>query len=131
MAHFAHINPDNIVDNVIVAEQDFIDSGVVGDPAEWVQTSYNTHGGIHTDPKTKVKTKEKALRKNYAGPGDTYNKELDAFIPPMPHSGWQLNTDTCQWIPPTPCPAFKSPYYWNDAQKAWVSKEEKEEGKEV
>ena len=91
MAHFAHVNSENIVDNVIVAEQDFIDSGAVGDPAEWVQTSYNTHGGQHPEGKP--------LRYNFAGIGDTYDKDRDAFIPTKPEGdNWVLNEETCLWV---------------------------------
>ena len=102
MAHFAHINSENIVDNVIVAEQDFIDSGAVGDPDEWVQTSYNTHGGVHYQPDSRVPSDDqtKALRKNYAGIGDTYDPIRDAFIPPKPSEGeYTLNESTCLWDP--------------------------------
>ena len=81
MSHFAKINSDNIVTEVIVAEQDFIDSGAVGLASEWVQTSYNTSGGVHLDGGT-------PLRKNYAGVGDTYDATRDAFIAPKPYASW-------------------------------------------
>jgi len=74
MSHFAHIT-NGIVDNVIVAEQDFIDSGAVGEPSEWIQTSFNTVEGVHKQGGT-------PLRKNFAGVGFTYDKEKDCFIPP-------------------------------------------------
>lgn len=77
MSHFAEIDIDGNVLRVIVAEQDFIDSGVVGDPSKWVRTSYNTKGGVHNKGDT-------PLRKNYAGIGYKYDKSLDAFIPPAP-----------------------------------------------
>ena len=77
MAHFAEINNDNIVQRVIVAEQDFINSGAVGDSSRWIQTSYNTHGGQHSLGGT-------PLRKNYAGVGFTYDQDKDAFIQPKP-----------------------------------------------
>ena len=103
MSHFAHINPETSeVDQVIVAEQDFIDSGAVGNPAEWVQTSYNTHGGIHYGsdglPDGGV-----PLRKNYAGIGCTYDRDRDAFIPPRPDDGAEyiLNEETCLWEMPS------------------------------
>ena len=112
MAHFAQINENNIVINVIVAEQDVIDSGLFGDPATWIQTSYNTYGGIHTQGGI-------PLRKNYAGIDYTYDEQRDAFIPPRPyreievspnfvriepHESWLLDEDTCQWVPPVPMP---------------------------
>lgn len=93
MSHFAQIDSNNIVVNVIVAEQDFIDSGVVGDPKLWVQTSYNTYAGAH-------KLGGTPLRKNYAGVGYTYDPQRDAFIPPKPDDGeYVLNEDTCLWTP--------------------------------
>ena len=75
MAHFAQIDGNNIVAQVIVADQDVINTGMFGDPALWIQTSYNTHGGVHTQGGT-------PLRKNYAGIGYTYDEAKDAFIPP-------------------------------------------------
>lgn len=92
MAHFAEINKDGIVQRVIVAEQDFIDSGLVGvgDSQNWVQTSYNTQAGIN-------KTGGIPLRKNYAGIGYTYDKGRDAFIPPQSSADAVLNENTCLW----------------------------------
>ena len=77
MSHYAQIDENNIVINVIVAEEDFIQSGSVGDPNSWIQTSYNTYGNVHQLGGT-------PLRKNYAGIGYTYDSILDAFIPPKP-----------------------------------------------
>ena len=132
MAHFAQINENNIVINVIVAEQDVIDSGLFGDPATWIQTSYNTYGGIHIQGGI-------PLRKNYAGMGDTYDEQRDAFIPPRPYreievspnfvriepyESWQLDEDTCQWVPPIPMPTEDileaGEYYeWNEGTLCW------------
>lgn len=96
MSHFAHIVGNGTVDNVIVAEQDFINTGVLGDPSKWIQTSYNTHGGVHYgqdgNPDGGV-----ALRKNYAVIGGYYDRVRDAFIPPKPEGDWVLNEDTCLW----------------------------------
>lgn len=90
MAHFAKVE-DGIVTQVIVAEQDVIDSGLFGDG--WVQTSYNTFGGQHPEGRP--------LRKNFAGIGYTYDADRDAFIPPRPEGdGWILNEDTCLWEQP-------------------------------
>jgi hypothetical protein len=92
MSHYALIE-NGIVINVIVAEQDFIDSGAVGDPNQWIQTSYNTFMGQHLLGGT-------PLRKNYAGVGYTYDAQRDAFIPPMPEEGvWILDEETCTWRP--------------------------------
>ena len=113
MSHFAQIDANNVVVQVIVAEQDFIDSGAVGDPATWIQTSYNTLAGQHTGGGT-------PLRKNYAGIGYTYDKERDAFIPPRPRfESWILNPDTCQWEPPVPYPADDKIYIWEEALQEW------------
>ena len=89
MPHYAHINENNIVTNVIVAEESFIHSGLVGDPRNWIKTSFHTRGNWHPD--------NKPLRKNYAGVGYTYNKELDAFIAPKPAPEAVLNTETGLW----------------------------------
>lgn len=105
MGHFAKVE-DGIVTQVIVAEQDFIDTGAVGDPAAWVQTSYNTHGGVHYNPDTGEPSADqtKALRKNYAGIGMIYDSQRDAFYHPSPFPSWVLNEDTCDWDPPVPWP---------------------------
>ena len=87
MSHFAKV-VDGVVEIVLVAEQDFIDT----QEGTWVQTSYNTYGGVHSDGKT-------PLRKNYAGAGFIYDTDRDAFIPPKPSEGeWNLDEDTCLWV---------------------------------
>ena len=103
MSHFAEINNDGIVQRVIVAEQDFIDSGAVGDANN---NSHEPDGGI-------------ALRKNYAGKGFTYDKTRDAFIEPKPYPSWLLNEDTCQWNPPTPYPDDGKGYDWDEDTTSW------------
>ena len=110
MAHFARIE-NNIVQEVIVAEQDFINSGVVGDPTAWIQTSYNTHGGVHTQGGT-------PLRKNFAGEGFTYDSVRDAFIPPKPYNSWILNEDTCFWEAPVEKPSGMH-WIWNEDNLTW------------
>ena len=98
MAHFAKVE-NGIVTKVIVAEQDFIDSGAVGPAESWIQTSYNTHGGKHYDPATGLEDNGIALRKNFAGLGYTYDSTRNAFIPPQPSEGnWVLDEDTCLWV---------------------------------
>jgi len=120
MAHFAHIT-NGIVDNVIVAEQSFIDT--LPDPENWVQTSYNTYGGIYYKPnivpREPSEDQSKALRKNYAGIGHTYDPVRDAFIPPKPHASWTLNEFSCTWEPPTPMPTDGNPYYWDESTLSW------------
>lgn len=107
MSHFAKIE-NNIVTNVIVAEQEFINTldGV------WIQTSYNTRGGIHLNGGT-------PLRKNYAGIGDTYDSERDAFIAPNPAS-WILDEVTCLWQPLVAMPTDGKNYIWDELTTSWV-----------
>lgn len=111
MAHFAKVE-DGIVTEVLVIEQDVIDTGAFGDPTLWVQTSYNTHGGQHPEGRP--------LRKNYAGVGYTYDNARDAFIPPQPFASWILNETTCLWEAPTPYPIDGKSYVWDENNKNWV-----------
>ena len=112
MSHFAKVENGKVT-QVIVAEQDFIDSGAVGTPSDWVQTSYNTAGGVH-------RTGGTPLRANYAGIGYTYDKTADAFYAPQPFPSWKLNTTTYLWEAPTPYPTDGKPYSWDEATTAWV-----------
>jgi hypothetical protein len=113
MSHFAQIDDNNIVTQVIVAEQDVIDTGLFGPKEKWIQTSYNTQGGVHVLGGT-------PLRKNYAGIGYTYNAELDAFIPPKPYASWTLNETSGQWQAPTPMPVEEGKIFiWNEDTLAW------------
>lgn len=113
MSHFAEIDENNVVLRVIVAEQDFIDSGAVGDPSRWIKTSYNTLAGKHMQGGT-------PLRKNYAGIGYMYDAQRDAFIPPRPeYESWILNEETCLWEPPVPYPTDGEFYIWEEALQEW------------
>lgn len=112
MSHFAQINSDNIVLRVLVIDQETIDTGLFGDPASFIQTSYNTHGGVHTLGGT-------PLRKNYAGIGYTYDVERDAFIPPKPYFSWSLNENTCLWEAPSAYPSDGENYLWNENARIW------------
>ena len=102
MSHFAKLN-NNIVTEVIVSEQDFINSGAVGDSFLWVQTSYSG-----------------SFRKNHAAVGYTYDKSKDAFIAPKPYPSWVLVEDTCQWKAPTDMPDDGKRYEWDEDTTAWV-----------
>ena len=114
MSHFAQIDENNNVIQVLVIEQDVIDTGLFGDPASWIQTSYNTYGGVHSQGGT-------PLRKNYAGIGYTYDAGRDAFIPPKPYASWNLNEDTCLWQAPTPRPVGEGKIFvWNEETTSWV-----------
>ena len=92
MSHFAKVR-DGVVVDVIVAEPSFFQSFVDNSPGAWIQTSYNTYGGVHATGGT-------PLRMNFAGIGFTYDPTRDAFIPPRPGDNWVLNESTCLWDPP-------------------------------
>jgi hypothetical protein len=89
MGHHAKV-VNGIVTQVIVAEPEFFNTFVDSSPGEWIQTSYNTHGGQHPEGRP--------LRKNYAGIGYTYDRERDAFIPPQPEGDYALDEETCLWV---------------------------------
>jgi hypothetical protein len=118
MAHFARVNIQMLVTQVIVAEQEFIDA--LPDAGSWVQTSYNTRGGVHygQDGQPDDGT---PLRKNFAGIGFKYDVERDAFIPPRPHASWVLDEDTCWWEAPIAMPELTQEqrdagvyYFWDE-----------------
>ena len=111
MAHYAKV-VDGKVTQVIVAEQEFFDTFVDTAPGQWIQTSYNTLGGVHTLGGT-------PLRKNYAGVGFSYDAALDAFVPPQPYSSWSLNEETCLWEPPVPMPEEGGE--WDEDSQQWIS----------
>ena len=119
MAHFAKVENGKVV-QVIVAEQDFIDSGVVGHG--WVQTSYNTRGNVHYgqdgQPDGAV-----ALRGNYAGIGYVYDESNDVFYAPQPFPSWILNNQTWLWEAPVPYPNDGKLYRWDEATTSWVEVE--------
>lgn len=114
MAHYAKV-VDGLVINVIVAEPEFFETFVDSSAGEWIQTSYNTHGGVHILGGT-------PLRKNYAGVGFSYDKSRDAFIPPKPYASWLLNEDTCLWEAPVAIPT-DGQYRWDESLLNWVAVE--------
>jgi len=120
MAHFAKVN-NGIVEQVIVAEPEFFDTFVDSSPGQWIQTSYNTRGGVHYDPATGEPSADqsKALRKNYAGIGYSYDATRDAFIPPKPYASWLLNDSTCLWDAPVAMPTDGGRYAWNESTQTW------------
>jgi hypothetical protein len=120
MSHFAKVN-NGIVEQVIVAEPEFFDTFVDSSPGQWIQTSYNTRGGKHYDPETGELSADqtKALRKNYAGIGYTYDAAKDAFIPPKPFNSWLLDEDTCLWNAPVAYPDDGGRYVWNEETTSW------------
>lgn len=120
MSHFAKVL-DGVVTQVIVAEPEFFESFVDTSPGQWVQTSYNTIGGVHfgNDGQPDGGT---PLRMNYAGVGYAYDKERDAFIPPKPFPSWALNADTCLWGAPVAMPEDGKSYRWDEESVQWVEK---------
>jgi hypothetical protein len=112
MGHFAKVN-NGIVEQVIVAEQEFFNTFVDTSPGQWIQTSYNTHGGVHTNGGT-------PLRKNFAGIGYAYDAQRDAFIPPKPFASWTLNESTCLWDAPVAMPTEGGPYNWDESTLSWT-----------
>jgi hypothetical protein len=125
MAHYAFLDSNNIVVQVIVGK----DEGEEG--IDWEshyaqfsgmtckRTSYNTSGGIHYSDGQPSNDQSKAFRKNYAGIGFIYDLQRDAFIPPKPFASWLLNEDTCLWEPPVPFPNDGKYYDWNEQTLAW------------
>ena len=111
MSHFAKVNGLGIVEQVIVAEQDFINT--LSDATSWVQTSYNTIGGVHVLGGT-------PFRKNYASIGHRYDPARDAFIPPKPYNSWVLDEQTCLWNPPIPHPGDGKDYAWDEPTLTWT-----------
>src|SRR3990172_7085406 len=104
MSHFAKVT-NGIVERVIVAEQDFVDQ--LPDSAYWIQTSYNTHGGVN------YREGGTPLRKNFAAAGFSYDSVRDAFIPPKPFPSWVLDEATCLWEAPVAKP--DGGYDWDEA----------------
>lgn len=117
MAHFAKVE-DGLVTEVLVISPSEIETGLFGDPSLFIQTSYNTRGGVHYNQQGEPDGP--GLRKNYAGIGYTYNVELDAFIPPQPFASWLLETETCLWYAPVPYPDDGKYYTWDEATLSWV-----------
>jgi hypothetical protein len=118
MAHYAFLDSNNIVTQVIVGKdenEDGVDWEVYyGEKLGQIckRTSYNTTAGQHLLGGT-------PFRKNYAGLGYTYDPDRDAFIAPKPFESWILNEDSCLWEPPVPYPSDGAEYVWNEATTSW------------
>ena len=118
MAHYAFLNMQNIVTEVIVGKDE------TDGPTNWEmhygnireqvckRTSYNTQGGVHSSGGT-------PYRKNYAGIGYTYDYARDAFIPPKPFDSWTLNENSCLWEAPVAYPDDGQRYEWNEENQEW------------
>jgi hypothetical protein len=111
MGHFAKV-VNGKVEQVIVAEPEFFETFVDTSPGTWLQTSYNTHGGMHPEGKP--------LRGNYAGIGYTYDQVNDVFYAPQPFPSWTLNQATWTWVAPVDMPTDGKVYNWDEATKSWV-----------
>jgi hypothetical protein len=123
MAHYAFLNQNNIVTEVIVGKDETDTS------YDWEQfygeirnqvckrTSYNTVGGVNINGGI-------AFRKNYAGIGYTYDEQKDAFIAPKPYPSWLLNEETCLWNSPIPRPNDEKDYIWDESTLSWVQDNE-------
>jgi hypothetical protein len=116
MAHFAQLDENNVVLQVIVvSNNELLDNGVESEAkgiafceslfpgTAWLQTSYSG-----------------SIRKNYAGSGFTYDAQRNAYIPPQPFSSWTLNETTCQWVAPVPHPQDGQIYVWNETAQGWA-----------
>jgi hypothetical protein len=113
MAHYAKVDQGKVI-KVIVAEAEFFNTFVDSSPGEWIQTSYNTRGGIHLNGGT-------PLRGNFAGIGHIYDKTNDVFYAPQPYASWTLNQTTWSWDAPTPMPTDENSYRWNESTTSWVA----------
>lgn len=117
MAHFAQIDSNNLVVQVVVIdnaditdmdgnESEFLGQKtcrhIFGSDTVWVQTSYNA-----------------SIRKNYASVGYTWRQDLDGFVPPQPFASWTLNEETCRWEPPVPHPNDGPIRNWNEETQSW------------
>ena len=127
MAHYAQLeatpDPDLlVVVQNIVAEADFIATGAVGDPASWLQNSYNTRGGVHYGPDG-APDGGQALRGNFAGIGYLYSKQHDIFFAPQPYPSWTLDVPTASWLAPVAYPTDGNRYRWDESTTSWVVQE--------
>ena len=126
MSHFAEIDENNIVIRVVVGDKTITDAAALewcqqNLGGNWVQTSYNTRGGVHYQADgTPSADQSKAFRKNYAGLGYTYDEGRDAFISPKPYASWVLNEQTCLWEAPVAYPTDGGRYTWDEDAGDWV-----------
>ena len=121
MSHYAKVLDGKVI-QVIVADADFFKTFVDTSPGTWLQTSYNTRGGIHYGQDGKPDGGV-SLRGNYAGIGFIYDHTNDVFYAPQPFPSWLLNETTWTWEAPTPYPTDDKMYAWDEATKSWTQKE--------
>jgi hypothetical protein len=131
MGHYAKVI-NGLVVAVCSATQEWVDAQSKVWYIDWVQTSYNTYGGVYYDSETNqpatnqnvIELEAGRKRKNYAGLGYYYDSERDAFIPPTPYPSWKLNEDTCLWEAPIPYPDDDEKLYmWNEIKQEWTATE--------
>jgi len=128
MAHYAKVTNGKVV-KVIVAEASFFDNFVDDSPGSWIQTSYNTRGGVHYQPDSNTPSTDQSgsLRGNYAGIGYTYDSTLDAFYAPQPFNSWTLDTGSFLWEAPVEYPtgdvtgSYTGSYSWSESEQNWVT----------
>lgn len=120
MSHYAKV-VNGIVTQVITAEESFFNTFVDSSPGSWIQTSYNTRGGVHYEPNGKTPDGGVSLRGNYAGIGYVYDSTNDVFYPPNPYPSWTISAPNWTWTPPTPYPSDGKIYNWDETTKTWVA----------
>ena len=125
MGHWARIDENNIVQEVLVIKEAELDTGNWGDKANWIKTSYNTHNGKHYVAKEhqnfadESPDQSKALRYRYAGVGDVYDATNDVFYQQQPFASWVLNKTTWEWEAPITCPKLTKDDEKNNAYYVW------------
>lgn len=120
MSHFAKVLDGKVV-QVIVAEPDFFTHFVDSSPGTWIQTSYNTRGGVHYAPNSNTPDGGVALRGNYASLGYVYDAAHDVFYEPQPYPSWILSQTTWTWNAPVPYPTDGKIYHWDEPTKSWIA----------
>ena len=118
MAHYAKVL-NKIVQQIIVAEPEFFHTFVDSSPGEWIQTSYNTRGGVHYGSNSNIPDGGKQIRYNFAGIG--YKYDGVGFYAPQPYPSWTLDMTTYLWKAPVPYPTDGNAYTWNESTKNWVN----------
>jgi len=119
VSHFAKVTNGKVT-QVIVAEKEFFDTYVDSTPGEWIQTSYNTRGGVHYAPNSNTPDGGIALRGNYAGIGYTYDSANDVFYAPQPYPSWIISGPSWTWQAPVTMPTDNQKYIWDESIKNWV-----------
>ena len=128
MAHYAKVTNGKVV-KVIVAEASFFNNFIDDSPGQWVQTSYNTRGGVHYQPNSNITSSDQslALRGNYAGIGYEYDSTVDAFFVPKPYDSWIKDTGSFAYEAPVDYPtgsitgSYTGSYSWSESELNWVT----------